>query len=350
MNRRRKVGSTLLLSSVAALAIVGMGLAAATLPAEGNASFGFEWTPAPEEPTPIGTVAATTSMDTVKLVVDEAAKTATMNSSVQFAFTPDETLTGHTFSLTYSFTLPESFDTYFTLTAGEGEQTIQADEPQTYAEGDVTFTIPETALAATLTGDFAEAQTALADGNITINVTVNDTTGEEPVEPSGQTITSDYSSGWEDKTLGSELKFISNIASDDHLLEALNSGTETIATAATIGEEPAGNSSGSYLATDSVGGGIKFASGNRGAALSFDPAGDTPVKEMTIKAVAWNANSSFTVNSHEFTFSDVPQGTTEKSLAAAEEFHVTFDTPADQIDISCLKDNTFVIVGLTLTM
>ena len=68
------------------------------------------------------------------------------------------------------------------------EQTIQADEPQTYAEGDVTFTIPETALAATLTGDFAEAQTALAEGNITINVTVNDTTGEEP-EPTIEPLT-----------------------------------------------------------------------------------------------------------------------------------------------------------------
>lgn len=185
MNRRRKVGSTLVLSSLAALAIVGMGLAAATLPATTTAEFGFEWTPAPEEPdTAIGTVEASTDMSTVKLVVDEAAKTAKMKAPVQFAFTPDASLVDHTFALSYSFTLPEGFDTYFELTAGKEEQTVAADAVSTMAtEGDLTFTIPETALAASLIGDFAEAQTAFETANIIINVTVKDVTGTEPDIP-----------------------------------------------------------------------------------------------------------------------------------------------------------------------
>ena len=343
MNRRRKVGSTLLLSSVAALAIVGMGLAAATLPAVGNASFGFEWTPAPEEPTPIGTVAATTSMDTVKLVVDEAAKTATMNSSVQFAFTPDETLTGHTFSLTYSFTLPESFDTYFTLTAGEGEQTIQADEPQTYAEGDVTFTIPETALAATLTGDFAEAQTALAVGNITINVTVNDTTGEEPVEPepSEETATLALTSGWEGFTLSGSV-FTTNLE-DSALMEILNSSTDSIATSVT------GTTS---AFSDKTAAGIKLGTGSKPGSFSFVPT--KPVKELTIKAVCWSGDMSHirvgetaeTATTQDFRAEGV--GT----LESAEDFTFTFDTPINSVYIGSgeVGDYRFAIVGLTLTM
>ena len=43
MNRRRKVGSTFLLSSLAALSIVGMGLAASTVLAEGETSFGIHF-------------------------------------------------------------------------------------------------------------------------------------------------------------------------------------------------------------------------------------------------------------------------------------------------------------------
>lgn len=102
MNRRRKVGSTLILSSVAALAIVGMGLAAAVTPVSTEASFGFEFVPTPDVPTDIGVLTAP-DMSNIKLVVDETSKKVSLKNPIVFTFTPDESIADHTLnSLTLS--------------------------------------------------------------------------------------------------------------------------------------------------------------------------------------------------------------------------------------------------------
>lgn len=140
MLRRRKVGSSLVLSALSALAVVGMGLAAAVTPASTSTEFGFEFNPKPEEDTPIGTVTAP-SMDNIKLVVDEAQKTVTLKNPIVFTFVPDDSLVDHTFEMTYTFTMPEDFDTYFTLST-ELTGTVQADSQSSLsAEDAITFTI-----------------------------------------------------------------------------------------------------------------------------------------------------------------------------------------------------------------
>lgn len=177
MVRRRKVGSSIVLSAVAALAVVGLGLAAAVTPATAETNFGFEFVS--ESDTPIGTVTALT-MDDIKLVVNEANKTIALKNPIFFTFDPDDTLTGHTFEMTYTFTMPESFDTYFTLST-ELTGTVQADPAQSMASEDaITFTIGTNKLAGSSTDYFDAAKTAFEkSGIIKISATVNDVTGTE---------------------------------------------------------------------------------------------------------------------------------------------------------------------------
>lgn len=188
MNRRRKVGSTLILSSVAALAIVGMGLAAAVTPVSTEASFGFEFVPTPDVPTDIGVLTAP-DMSNIKLVVDETSKKVSLKNPIVFTFTPDESIADHTFELTYTFTMPENFDDYFTLTTPL-TGTIEADDASTLAaETDITFTIGTDKIAGTLTGDFDEAQAAFAESTIEVSAIVNDVTGSEPADVAVESVT-----------------------------------------------------------------------------------------------------------------------------------------------------------------
>lgn len=188
MNRRRKVGSTLILSSVAALAIVGMGLAAAVTPVSTEASFGFEFVPTPDVPTDIGVLTAP-DMTNIKLVVDETSKKVSLKNPIVFTFTPDESIADHTFELTYTFAMPENFDDYFTLTTPL-TGTIEADDASTLAaETDITFTIGTDKIAGTLTGDFDEAQAAFAESSINVSATVNDVTGSEPADIAVESVT-----------------------------------------------------------------------------------------------------------------------------------------------------------------
>ena len=188
MNRRRKVGSTLILSSVAALSIVGMGLAAAVTPVSTEASFGFEFVPTPDVPTDIGVLTAP-DMSNIKLVVDETSKKVSLKNPIVFTFTPDESIADHTFELTYTFTMPENFDDYFTLTTPL-TGTIEADDASTLAaETDITFTIGTDKIAGTLTGDFDEAQAAFAESTIEVSATVNDVTGSEPADVAVESVT-----------------------------------------------------------------------------------------------------------------------------------------------------------------
>ena len=188
MNRRRKVGSTLILSSVAALSIVGMGLAAAVTPVSTEASFGFEFVPTPDVPTDIGVLTAP-DMSNIKLVVDETSKKVSLKNAIVFTFTPDESIADHTFELTYTFTMPENFDDYFTLTTPLAG-TIEADDASTLAaETDITFTIGTDKIAGTLTGDFDEAQAAFAESSIKVSATVNDVTGSEPADVAVESVT-----------------------------------------------------------------------------------------------------------------------------------------------------------------
>lgn len=188
MNRRRKVGSTLILSSVAALSIVGMGLAAAVTPVSTEASFGFEFVPTPDVPTDIGVLTAP-DMSNIKLVVDETSKKVSLKNPIVFTFTPDESIADHTFELSYTFTMPENFDDYFTLTTPL-TGTIEADDASTLAaETDITFTIGTDKIAGTLTGNFDEAQAAFAESSIKVSATVNDVTGSEPADVAVESVT-----------------------------------------------------------------------------------------------------------------------------------------------------------------
>lgn len=337
MNRRRKVGSTLLLSSLAALSIVGMGLAAAVLPATTSAEFGFEWTE--EQDTSIGTVTAS-DMTNVKLVVNEASKKATLKNPIQFTFTPDESLVDHTFELAYTFTMPESFDTYFTLTAGADGGTVQADTPAGRAAGDVVFSIPTTALAADLIGDFEETKTTFAEANITVNVTVTDVTGkedegggeiEEPVETT--TAVADFSNGWDGFTFAGSVfsKPLEN--QNEETQTYLNSTGDTIA---------ASVENVTKIYTDSNVEGLKFGSADVDGKLSFTA--PKAVSKISIKAVAWKGKTpSITINESSNTFDAEGTG----SIDAAQTFEVDFETPTDKIDIS--GDERFAVVGITLT-
>lgn len=210
MNRRRKVGSTLILSSVAALSIVGMGLAAAVTPVSTEASFGFEFVPTPDVPTDIGVLTAP-DMSNIKLVVDETSKKVSLKNPIVFTFTPDESIADHTFELTYTFTMPENFDDYFTLTTPL-TGTIEADDASTLAaETDITFTIGTDKIAGTLTGNFDEAQAAFAESSIKVSATVNDVTGSEPADVAVESITLNQNAleitvGGEDVTLTATVK------------------------------------------------------------------------------------------------------------------------------------------------
>ena len=202
MNRRRKVGSTLVLSSVAALAIVGMGLAAAVNPVTTEASFGFEFVPTPDVPTDIGVLTAP-DMTNIKLVVDETSKKVSLKNPIIFTFTPDESIVDHTFELTYTFTMPENFDNYFELTTPL-TGTIEADDVSTMAaETDITFTIGTDRIAGTLTGDFDDAMAAFAESTIKVSATVNDVTGSEPEDVAVESVTLDA----ETKTLAPSESF-----------------------------------------------------------------------------------------------------------------------------------------------
>lgn len=146
------------------------------------------------------------------------------------------------------------------------------------------------------------------------------------------------------------MQFGTQIKDESTLLNALNSGTASIAESATINADPSDNNDDSYLGTDKNAKGIKFASSKHGASLTFTPVDSNTIKSLTVKAVAWKAESAFTVNNQDATFSKVSEGVSEKTLAAAQEFTFDFETPAESITISSLEDNTFVIVGITLTM
>ena len=191
MNRRRRFGSTILLSSLAALAVVGTGLAVGgTLLAEGSQDFNVTFTDntKPE----MGTVVVSEELKstTLDVVFDDAGGTVAFSNDIVFEYTPTEgtNLDGKVLSLDYTATFtPDAFLTYFDVANDEG--TLAVDPVATTADGVYTFTLKKDALGITLKAEqtYKAAKEALegqAKVNLAFQVTADDEeVPPEPVEP-----------------------------------------------------------------------------------------------------------------------------------------------------------------------
>ena len=143
MNRRRRFGSTILLSSLAALAVVGTGLAVGgTLLAEGSQDFNVTFTDntKPE----MGTVVVSEELKstTLDVVFDDDGGTVAFSNDIVFEYTPAEgtNLEGKVLSLDYTATFtPYVFLTYFDVANATG--TLAVDPVATTADGVYTFTL-----------------------------------------------------------------------------------------------------------------------------------------------------------------------------------------------------------------
>ena len=191
MNRRRRFGSTILLSSLAALAVVGTGLAVGgTLLAEGSQDFNVTFTDntKPE----MGTVVVSEELKstTLDVVFDDEGGTVAFSNDIVFEYTPAEgtNLEGKVLSLDYTATFtPDAFLTYFDVANDEG--TLAVDPVATTADGVYTFTLKKDALGITLKAEqtYKAAKEALegqAKVNLAFQVTADDEeVPPEPVEP-----------------------------------------------------------------------------------------------------------------------------------------------------------------------
>ena len=191
MNRRRRFGSTILLSSLAALAVVGTGLAVGgTLLAEGSQDFNVTFTDntKPE----MGTVVVSEELKstTLDVVFDDEGGTVAFSNDIVFEYTPAEgtNLDGKVLSLDYTATFtPDAFLTYFDVANAAG--TLAVDPVATTADGVYTFTLKKDALGITLKAEqtYKAAKEALegqAKVNLAFQVTADDEeVPPEPVEP-----------------------------------------------------------------------------------------------------------------------------------------------------------------------
>ena len=181
MNRRR-FGSTILLSSLAALAVVGTGLAVASwLPAEGESQFGIHFNDNTSKV--IGEVTTTTKDARFDITWDSASGTAGFDKDIVFRFTPDESLdlTGKELELSWTATFPEGFDTYFDVTTSGVLSPDATTRAATYS-----FTLEKDALKASLKDgqDYAAAHEAIGDEaqlTLSYKVDLKETAEPEPV-------------------------------------------------------------------------------------------------------------------------------------------------------------------------
>ena len=209
MNRRRKFGSTILLSSLAALAVVGTGLAVASwLPAEGESQFGIHFNDNTSKV--IGEVTTTTKDARFDITWDSASGTAGFDKDIVLQFTPDESLdlTGKELELSWTATFPEGFDTYFDVTTSGVLSPDATTRATTYS-----FTLEKDALKASLKDgqDYAAAHEAIGDeAQLTLSYKVDLKETAEP-EPVVESVTLDAESlsfkvGDEAKTLKATVK------------------------------------------------------------------------------------------------------------------------------------------------
>ena len=191
MNRRRRFGSTILLSSLAALAVVGTGLAVGgTLLAEGSQDFNVTFTDNTKPEMGKVVVSEELKSTTLDVVFDDAGGTVAFSNDIVFEYTPAEgtNLDGKVLSLDYTATFtPDAFLTYFDVANDEG--TLAVDPVATTADGVYTFTLKKDALGITLKAEqtYKAAKEALegqAKVNLAFQVTADDEeVPPEPVEP-----------------------------------------------------------------------------------------------------------------------------------------------------------------------
>ena len=186
MNRRRKVGSTFLLSSLAALSIVGMGLAASTVLAEGETSFGIHFNDQTTPETGKVEVSEETKNTLLNVDITDDGTTIAFANDIIFEYTPADgtDLTNKTLSLDWTASFdPATFTDYFDVANTSGS--IAPEATTLAADTSYTFTLKKDALGITLKdGKSAkDAMEALGD-SATINLAYKvNATDEEVVPP-----------------------------------------------------------------------------------------------------------------------------------------------------------------------
>lgn len=176
MNKRRKVGSTLFLSTLAALSIVGMGLAATTALASGSAEFGIIFEDNTTHTNGSVTVAEGSKDATLKVTMNDGGTSVAFSEAILFEYTPETPLdlVNNDLVLNWDASLPEGFDTYFNVANTSGK--LSPDDASSLAEPTTyTFTLPVDALGVTVKeeADLAAAEEALKDSKIGISYEVN---------------------------------------------------------------------------------------------------------------------------------------------------------------------------------
>lgn len=176
MNKRRKVGSTLFLSTLAALSIVGMGLAATTALASGSAEFGIIFEDNTTHTNGSVTVAEGSKDATLKVTMNDGGTSVAFSEAILFEYTPETPLdlVNNDLILNWDASLPAGFDTYFNVANTSGK--LSPDDASSLAEPTTyTFTLPVDALGVTVKeeADLAAAEEALKDSKIGISYEVN---------------------------------------------------------------------------------------------------------------------------------------------------------------------------------
>lgn len=182
MNRRRKVGSTFLLSSLAALSIVGMGLAAGLV--DGNASFDILFK---DNTTPEYGSVSVVDADSIDLevVLTDDGETIGFTQDIVFTFTPGEDAPENVvLNLEASFTADEGTDVTQYLTIGNPSLVL---DPDVGKAAPITFTLSKDALGITLAQDvtFEAAKAGLEGKNAKVRLDYSIAEKQEPapVEP-----------------------------------------------------------------------------------------------------------------------------------------------------------------------
>lgn len=177
--QKKKVGGSLLLTSLAALTVVGVGLAAFTA-TTGTADFAIEFI----DDSSTGTIVVDSSSADTTLQVIEETRIVQFSNNIQFNYTaPEEFVLTEDIQLKWTVTLPSDFDTYFdvTTTTGVLDQDVGAFNFETNSTH---YTLPYNALGASLKeeADYDAAKTAFNGEKVTITVeTVEPTSTDVPV-------------------------------------------------------------------------------------------------------------------------------------------------------------------------
>ena len=186
MNRRRKVGSTFLLSSLAALSIVGMGLAASTVLAEGETSFGIHFNDQTTPETGKVEVSEETRSTPLNVDITDDGTTIAFANDIVFEYTPAEgtDLTNKTLSLDWTASFdPATFTDYFDVANTSGS--IAPEATTLAADTSYTFILKKKALGITLkAGKSAKDAMAALGDSATVNLAYKvNATDEEVVPP-----------------------------------------------------------------------------------------------------------------------------------------------------------------------